>query len=90
MIDTYFDRADAAARFMATYQPIDRDDPRLYAGQLYASVLSRMVAEARDNVFYAVAMATLEHKEEMRHGIPVGTKHSMFTVQGRRKQGGQA
>jgi len=85
MIDTYFDRADAAAGFMSTYQPIGRDDPRLYAGQLYATVLARMVAEARDNVLYTAAWSALEHKQEMRFGIPVGSKHSIFNEQGRRK-----
>lgn len=85
MIDTYFDRADAAAGIAPTYRLHPDTDRRLYAGQLYATVLARMVAEARDNVRYTVAWAALEHKEEMRYGIPVGTKHSIFNAQGRRK-----
>lgn len=85
MIDTYFDRADAAAGFMSTYHPIGRDNPCLYAGQLYATVLARMVAEARDTVLFTAAWSALEHKSEMHCGIPMGSKHSIFTEQGRRK-----
>lgn len=85
MIDTYFDRCDGAMGFIPTRHLIDMCDPRYYAGQLYATVLARMVAEARDTVLYAAAWSALEHKEEMRYGIPLGSKRSVFTEQGRRK-----
>jgi hypothetical protein len=85
MIDTYFDRADAAAGITPTYRPAALDDPRIYAGQLYASVLDRMVAEAKAKVLYAVAWVVWEHKTEMHCGIPVGSKHSLFTSRGLRK-----
>lgn len=85
MIDTYFDRADAAAGITPTYRPIAPNDPRLYRGLYFASVLDRNVFAAKDRMEQALNAEHHEHLAEMHYGIAVGSKHSSFTAQGRRK-----
>lgn len=86
MIDTYFDRADAAQRYPAIFPPQSvHEDPRYWGGQLYSTVIARMVAEARAMVRFTVAAAARDHQREMYCGIPLGTKHSVFDGAGRRK-----
>lgn len=89
MIDTYFDRADAATGYRAQRtQPI-HEDPRYWGGQLYATVADRTVAKARAMVRFTIAAAARDHQLEMQCGIPVGTKNSAFDGAGRRKTGSE-
>lgn len=90
MLDTYFDRADAAQRYRTNPPQPVHEDPRYWGGQLYATVTARMVAEARAMVRFTVAAAARDHQREMYCGIPVGTKHSVFDGAGRRKTKVQA
>lgn len=70
MIDSYFDRADAAARNWRT----DRDqslqamydDPRYFRGSLYSTMIDRNVAEAKYNLAYFIDTAVLHHKLRLR------------------------
>lgn len=56
MIDTYMDRADAATGYTPpAAKPVDRDDPRYWNGALYATVIDRMVAEARQTLRTEIA-----------------------------------
>ncbi len=66
MIDTYFDRVDAAQVFTPTRSAPVQDDPRYYGGQLYASTIARNAAEARDNLAAFVNFLVLRHKACMK------------------------
>ena len=85
MIDTYFDRADAAQRYRPNPPQPVHEDPRYWGGQLYATVIARKVAEARAMVRWTVAVAARDHEREMYCGIPVGSTLSEFDAAGRRK-----
>jgi hypothetical protein len=85
MIETYFDRADAAAGITPTYRFIDLDDPLRYRGLHFASVLDRNIFAAKDRMEQALNAEHAQHIAEMHYGIPAGTKHSIFNEQGRRK-----
>jgi hypothetical protein len=87
MIDSYFDRCDAATGYRptpSTSKPI-HEDPRYWGGQLYATVADRTVAKARAMVRYTIAAAIRYHQREMYCGIPVGSELSEFDGAGRRK-----
>lgn len=82
MIDTYFDRVDAAQGYKFTpSQPIS-EDPRYWGGQLYATVIDRQVAEARATLRWVITNAARWHKAEMAHGIRLGDSHSFYTAAG--------
>lgn len=88
MIDTYFDHADRATGYhLLTRTPVQpiHEDPRYWAGQLYATVADRTVAKARAMVRFTIAAAIRDHQREMYCGIPVGSTLSEFDASGRRK-----
>jgi hypothetical protein len=69
MIDTYMDRADAATGYKPTKQAApDYDDPRYFRGSLYATVIDRMVAEAKYNLAVHISLSCLKHKAAMARG----------------------
>jgi hypothetical protein len=69
MTDTYMDRADAATGYKPTHQAApDYDDPRYFRGSLYATIIDRMVAEAKYNLRVHIALSYLNHKRAMARG----------------------
>lgn len=82
MIDTYFDRCDAASDRNQTQPPI-HEDPRYWGGQLYATVIDRMAAKARAVMRWEILANANNHLHEIRHGIACGSKDSIFNHQGR-------
>lgn len=73
MIDTYFDRADAATGYRATPpQPVDREDPCYWNGALYDSVINRMVAEAKFELQGQLVFVVAHHKRQIRDGFAQG------------------
>lgn len=50
MIDTYFDRCDAANDYKSTASRPIWEDPRYYNGSLYSTLIDRNVAEAKANL----------------------------------------
>jgi hypothetical protein len=85
VIDTYFDRVDAATGYEPTPSRPISEDPRHWGGQLYATVIDRQVAEARAIVRWVVVTTAATHSVEMRHGIQLGSRHSQFEANGRWK-----
>lgn len=85
MIDTYFDRADAALGYPRRQSTPVWDDPRCYNGQLYATMIDRNVAEAKDKLRYMLANACMDHKWEIAGGVRMGDAGSWFLANGRRK-----
>jgi len=84
MIDTYFDRVDAAQGFTPTRCAPVHDDPRYFMGQLYASMIDRNVAEARFNLRIFINANWWNHRCELKKGIKLGHRMSMFNTTGRR------
>lgn len=60
-------------------------DPRYYNGHLYVTVIARNVAEARDRVADEIKNDYWHHSYEVACGIMLGSKRSIFQVDGRRK-----
>lgn len=64
MINTYFDRVDAASGYKPTRSSPIEDDPRYYGGSLYATMLDRNVAQAKNYlanfIDYQARIAKLE------------------------------
>lgn len=85
MIDTYFDRVDAAQGYRPQASNLVHEDPRHYRGQLYATVIDRNVAEARDRLAGALDRDWVHHRGESRAGIKLGDHRSLFTTTGCRK-----
>lgn len=90
MIDTYMDRADAATggrrrENMSDYYARMMADPRYYKGNLYATVIDRTVAEARDRLADSLERDRLFHRFEILINIKLGTQASRFTTKGTRK-----
>lgn len=85
MIDTYFDRADAAAGIAPIYRPADFNNPLRYRGLYFDSLLSRDIFAAKDRMSQALNEEHAQHIAEMRHGVALGSDRSYFDKQGRRK-----
>lgn len=88
MIDTYFDRADAACGIRAPSRHphlIQDSDPRYFEGVLYASATDARVAKARVRLAWVIDRAATQHSLEMRLGIPLGRLGILFTTNGARK-----
>lgn len=89
MIDSYFDRCDAATGTWRT----DRDhavqslydDPRYFRGHFYSTMIDRNVAEARDKLGRHIERSARDHKYEICYGIRAGSTLSWFQSSGRRK-----
>ena len=72
MIDTYMDRADAAAGYRPTPpKPVDRDDPCYWNGALYDSVINRMVAEAKQTLRADLETECIIHRAMIRFGFKI-------------------
>jgi hypothetical protein len=85
MIDSYFDRADAA---QASWQAAAEWDSNLFwRGKIYATKIDRAVAKALEMVAGDVEFLTQAHKAEIRRGIKLDRDASMFCKMGRRKCG---
>lgn len=81
MIDTYFDRADAATGYQPTPpKQLDRDDPRYWSGSLYASAIDCAVAMAKYRLRIDIACIHHRHALAIRSGF----------AQARARIGGQA
>jgi len=65
MIDTYFDRVDAATGYKSTPSRPVQEDPRYYNGQLYATMINRNVAEAKDRLERFIDSRVAHHRFEM-------------------------
>jgi hypothetical protein len=66
MIDTYMDRADAAAGYKPTSRVLpDYESPLYFRGNWYASVIDRMVAEAKYNLAIHISLSCIKHKTAM-------------------------
>jgi hypothetical protein len=89
MIDTYMDRVDAATgnwriqRDNSVQQLYDH--PCYYNGSLYATIIDRTVAEARDSLTGVIDRAVHQHRRELRLGIKMGHLGSLFQASGHRK-----
>ena len=90
MIDTYFDRADNVYRINWLANPNQREEyrkepsasPRYYKGEIYATLLDRNVAEAKENLRLSVLAASRMHRREVYANIRLGDKHSWFKADG--------
>lgn len=69
MIDSYFDRCDAASGYKPTARYLDQNDARYFGGQLYATVIDRMVAEAKFEMQGQLAFLVTHHKRQIRDGF---------------------
>ena len=85
MLDTYFDRVDAASGYEPTPSRPISEDPRYWGGKLYATVIDRQVAEARAILRWTIGMTANNHRHEIRHGVRLGSQHSIFEANGRWK-----
>jgi hypothetical protein len=66
MIPTYMDRADAATGYRPSQQAApDYDSPLYFRGGWYATVIDRMVAEAKYNLATHISLSCLKHKTAM-------------------------
>lgn len=79
MIDTYFDRADAAMRSHHAPAQADQEDPRYWRGQIYSTIIDKMTAEARSNLADFISIQHSFHRNEVRHGIKLGDSRSWWT-----------
>lgn len=71
MIDTYFDRADAATGYVHPLtKPVNHDDPRYWNGELYDSMISRMAAQARYELAHFIDTRCMQEKEAMTRSLP--------------------
>jgi len=68
MIDTYFDRADAATRYQPSARFVCEDD-RKFNGTLYATVIGKMVAEAKFELQGRLAFSVAHHKRQIMSGF---------------------
>lgn len=87
MIDTYFDRCDAASGYKPTRSAPMSDDPRYYNGSLYVTMIHRNVAEAKANLAQELDADIKRHKLEIsrQSPIPLDCYWSAFDHNGRRK-----
>jgi hypothetical protein len=85
MIDTYFDRCDAASGYKPTRSAPHQEDPRYYAFNLYNTMIDRNVAEAKFKLRYVIENMAHFHKQEMARGIKVGARDSWYRADGRSK-----
>lgn len=70
MIDTYFDRADAASGYKPTpAKQLDRDDPRYWNGSMYASAIDCAVAMAEYRLRIDIAYIYHRHARAIRSGF---------------------
>lgn len=79
MIDTYFDRADAATRF---FSPV-HEDPRYWRGVVHKTVIDRNVAKAKEMLQAHINSLTARHLQEIGAGILLGGQGSIYTTQGK-------
>jgi hypothetical protein len=83
MIDSYFDRADAAQKNWQAAAEWESDF--FWRGKIYATKIDRNAAKAQELVAGNVDFLTQAHKREGRHGIKLSSAASMFNSLGRRK-----
>ena len=84
VIDTYMDRCDAANWRSAHNNNAQqrREDPRYWGGHLFATVIDRMVEEAKYRLVVAAANDWLRHRLEMQARIRLGDSRSQFMPTG--------
>ena len=83
MIDSYFDRADAA---QASWQAAAEWQVDLFwRGKIYATKIDRAVAKALEMVAGDIDFLAQSHKAEIRRGIKLNSAASLFNSLGRRK-----
>lgn len=83
MIDSYFDRADAAQA--AWRAAAEWESGLFWRGKIYATKIDREVAKSSELVAGHVEFLTQAHNEEIRRGIKLNGATSMFDSIGRRK-----
>lgn len=69
MIDTYFDRADAATGYRPKTCAPSYEDPRNFGGQIYNTMIDRNVAEARYELARFIAKRCIEEKQAMARRV---------------------
>lgn len=69
MIDTYMDCADRTTGYHPTPSRPLSEDPRYWNGQLYSTVIDRMVAEAKSDLSGQLGFVVAMHKIEIRKGF---------------------
>lgn len=69
MIDTYMDRCDAASGYRPTRSAPISEDPRYWNGNLYNTVLDRMIAEAKRTLRREIAHIHHYHATMVRVGF---------------------
>lgn len=78
MIDTYFDRVDAATGYRAKKSAPVWDHPYYFRGIIYDSSIARDAAEATYNVDYAIHLSARAHMYEIKKGIAINSPKSIF------------
>ena len=89
MIDTYMDRADTLCPRIPEKLPPGyqrpADNPCFWGGFFFDTPSAARAAAARAKLGWALLTDCVEHGHEMRHGIRMGSVHSVFTKEGKRK-----
>jgi hypothetical protein len=81
------DRCDAANWRSARNNNVSHSygDPRYWNGRVYATVIDRMVEEAKYRLVVATENDWLRHRLEMQARISLGDSRSQFWPTGQRK-----
>jgi hypothetical protein len=83
------DRCDAAAHSWQAARELELqrlyEDPRYWCGQLYTTVVDRMVAEAKHRLRVNLDCDWATHRLEMQANIKLGDSRSIFWPTGHRK-----
>lgn len=69
MIDTYMDRASWPTWMNTTPSVPVTDDARYFNGAFYATVIDRMVAEAKFELQGQLAFSVAHHKRQIMNGF---------------------
>lgn len=87
MIDTYFDRCDAAQGYRPKAKPISLDDPRQYRGLYFDTTISRNTYAALDCLQQQLDRDVARHKLELSNwDMQTGSFWSAFDSKGWRKK----
>ena len=71
MLDTYFDRCDAASGYRYTTVQPDHENPRYFRGSWYATTIDCNVAKAKHVLRTEIELNHCYHAREVWHGFRV-------------------